>query len=132
MKIVHASTPEQEQHIEELVGYIYSEILPRYFNDQEIANFHDLNILEPSAEQIHYNSTLKTAFQIISCLQAIIAIIEAAKEEGIEKRHSSIYEKNIEMLNLYGYCFPFTLSHFTGSKSENLSKYTRPMNRYLS
>ncbi|QOR67265.1 YhcU family protein [Cytobacillus suaedae] len=130
MKVVYAATPEQETHIEELVEYIYGEIFPRYFTDEEIVKLESLNVLVHNDD--NYNGTLKEAFQLISSLQALIAVVETVKEEEILLSHREIFEKNVKTLDEFGYSFPFNIEQFRAQKDElSISKFAKPTNLYL-
>jgi hypothetical protein len=129
VKVVYAATPEQESHIEELIDYIYCEILPLYFSDEEIMELEELKVLTHNED--YYNGTLKEAFQLISSLQALIAVVETVKNESVLKSHREIFEKNVSTLDEFGYSFPFTIDQFTFTKEESLSKYTKASNYYL-
>ncbi|MFT4416866.1 DUF5365 family protein [Fredinandcohnia humi] len=131
MKIVVASTPEQEHHISELINYIYSSIFPIYFDDDYIVKLEELNVLAPKEEDAYYNSTLDKAFKVISSLQAVIAVLETVKYEGFEDNHEEIFMKNAQTLNEYGYFFPFSIKEFQTVNHNVISKYSKPANKYL-
>ncbi|MFC4323882.1 DUF5365 family protein [Litchfieldia salsa] len=131
MKIVCASTPEQENYIEELIQYIYSEIFPLHFSDEYIIQMEAIHVLVPREDELHYNGTMKEAFQLISSLQALIAVMETVQYEMIESTHEDIFSKNVSILNEYGYSFPFTLNQFSNLRNDVISKYSKPTNLYL-
>jgi Family of unknown function (DUF5365) len=131
MKVVLASTPEQEHHIEELIHYIYSDIFPRYFSDELITKFEDWNVLHPREFQSKYNGTLKEAFQVISSLQTLIAVLETVQQKPIEDYYRNIFEKNVKILNKYGFSFPLTLEQFVRTNKHIFSQYAKPTNRLL-
>ncbi|MEH7222749.1 DUF5365 family protein [Bacillus sp. JJ1566] len=132
MKIVVASTPVQELHITELIDYMYSSIFPIYFEDEYIGKLEEWNVLAPKEEDVYYNRTLDKAFKVISSLQAIIAVLETIQEEGYQKNYGEIFAKNVQILNDYGYLFPFTIEEFQSvNNPEVLSKYSKPANQYL-
>jgi Family of unknown function (DUF5365) len=132
LKIVVASTPEQENHITELVDYMYSSIFPTYFEDEYITKLEKWNVLAPKEEDVYYNRTLDKAFKVMSSLQAIIAVLETIREEGYQEYHGEIFAKNVQILNDYGYLFPFTIEEFQCvNNSDVLSKYSKPANQYL-
>ncbi|MEH7381490.1 DUF5365 family protein [Bacillus sp. JJ1533] len=132
MKIVVASTPEQELHITELIDYMYSSIFPIYFEDEYIGKLEEWNVLAPKEEDVYYNRTLDKAFKVISSLQAIIAVLETIQEEGYQECHGEIFARNVQILNDYGYLFPFTIEEFQRvNNPEVLSKYAKPANQYL-
>jgi len=136
VKVVYASTPEQEDHIGELVQHLLTNILPYYFTDKEIENLESQLSLHTGG--VHdtftvYNGTLKEAFHIISCLQAIIAVIETIQDEGIKLKHRELYKRNVNMLRDFGFSFPFAIEQFT-QQTKNptmLSKFIRASNQFL-
>lgn len=131
MKIVYASTPEQENHIEELVSYIYSDIFPFFFSDEYIMKLEELQVLEPTEEDVHMNGTLKEAFCVISSLQALIAVLETLKNGQTHRKYKEIFIKNVNLLKKHGYSFPFSMDHFLCPKNNYLSKFSKPTNQIL-
>ncbi|MCH1627634.1 DUF5365 family protein [Ferdinandcohnia quinoae] len=131
MKVVVASTPEQEHHITELINYMYSSVFPIYFDDEYIMKLEGLNVLAPKEEDIYYNRTLDKAFKVISSLQAIIAVLETVQYEGFQLNHQKMFKRNAKILNEFGYLFPFTTDEFRVVNHEVLSKYSKPANQYL-
>jgi hypothetical protein len=130
VKIVFASTPGQEMKVQELVEYFYAHIFPRYFADEEIWQFEKQGVLKPM-RTFDGLDTLKDGFQIITCLQTIISILEAADTQC---EYEAIFDKNASMLEEMGLHFPFTFSDFSeasGTKVEMLSIYTPAANQYL-
>lgn len=133
MKVVVASTNEQENHIAELVEQLYTDIFPRFFPDEKIMELKNLNVLQPQASDQMYNATLKDAFQIISSLQALIAVLDLLHEGKHEVEYKDIFERNTQNLNDYGYFFPLTFSQFKDAESQEgqFSQFIRPANRYM-
>lgn len=133
MKIVVASTNEQENHIAELVQQLYADIFPRFFPDEKIMELKKLNVLQPQASDQIYNSTLKDAFQIISSLQALIAVLDLLHDGKHEDEYKDIFERNTQNLNDYGYFFPLTFSQFKDAESQEgqFSQFIRPANQYM-
>ncbi|NRG46013.1 DUF5365 family protein [Bacillus sp. CRN 9] len=111
MKVVFASTAEQEQQIEELVEKMYSDIFPIYFEEEEIKEFESMDILKPSKE---YFGTLKEAYQVITGLQTILHILE---NNALKNQHETIFNKNVKILEEFGVSFPFAFHHFYEEKS---------------
>jgi hypothetical protein len=130
MKIVTASTPEQETFILELIDYMYTEVFPQYFTDEYIKELKDLHVLLPVNTDL-YNGTLKEAFQLISGMQALIAVIETIKTEEIGDHHREIFAKNTLILEEYGYKFPLEIDHFMRVKEESISLFAKPTSQYL-
>ncbi len=132
MKIVFASTPSQEQEISQLVRYIYSNIFPLYFTDKEIYQFERLKVLYTSKQHFAEFSTLKDAFQVMTCIQTLISILEMTQ---LEEQYLDLFNKNAANLNEYGMYFPFEFEHFIGKKkwfnSTMLSMYSIADNELL-
>lgn len=131
MKIVFASTPGQEEEISELVQYIYSNVFPLYFADEEIKKFERLGIL--NAYYDHYDDfgTLKDAFQVMASLQAVISVLELPI---LDREYTSLFNKNVENLEKFGLSFPFQYEQFIEAKSMKkciFSVYTKAANEML-
>lgn len=127
MKIVFASTPSQAEEINGLVRYIYSNIFPRYFTDEEICQFEQLKVLHPSEEF----DTLKDAFQVMTSIQTLISILEFSQ---FDEQYSIIFNKNVKSLQEFGLFFPFEYEHFTEgkiTKTTMLSIYSNADNELL-
>lgn len=131
MKVVIASTPEQENHIEELVAYFYTDIFPEHFADDEIVKFKEFHVMSLKSVEENYNGTLKEAFQLISSLQAMIAVVEAIRHKPIEVDDRRIFDKNIKIIEEYGISFPFHLEHFLTSSPDVTSEFVKPCNELL-
>lgn len=131
MKVVYASTPDQEQKINELVRKFYSNIFPLYFPDEDIKEFERMQVLHTSARHFEYFGTLKEAYQVIVSLETIAAILEASV---LEEKYEEIFEKNTRILQEFELFFPFELSSFYEEKSfknELISIYTKAANEWL-
>ncbi|MDX8362121.1 MULTISPECIES: DUF5365 family protein [Bacillaceae] len=131
MKVVYASTPEQEKQIEELIAYFYSDIFPSYFTDEEITEMEENNILSKVEMYKHYNGTVKEAIQIITSLQVIIHIIETIQYENVSEYHRTAFKKNISFLEKYSLSFPFQIDSFSLPKTNIISYYCKPNNQFL-
>lgn len=132
MKVVFASTPNQEEKINELVQYFYSSIFPHYFSDEEISEFEKLKILYISNKCKQSIGTLKEAYQVIASLQTLISILDGA---GPKDEYASIFSKNVEILKEFELYFPFNFENFNNSYSlygkSGLSIYTKADNNLL-
>jgi len=127
VKIVFASTPSQEEEINELVRYIYSNIFPLYFSDEEICQFEQLGVLHPTEDF----STLKDAFQVMTCIQTLISILESSP---LDEQYAALYNKNVATLEEFGLSFPFDFEKFLSVKSMRhsmLSIYTKADNELI-
>ncbi|WP_066068181.1 YhcU family protein [Neobacillus soli] len=127
MKIVFAPTPSQEEEINGLVRYFYSNIFPLYFTDEEICQFQQLKVLHPSKD---FN-TLKDAFQVMTCIQTLISILEFSQ---LDEQYSTLFNKNVDNLLEFGLFFPFEYDQFVEVKSMKinmLSIYSKADNELL-
>lgn len=133
MKVVVASTEEQESHIAELVEHIFTEILPKFFPDGEIKVLKEQKVLQPQASDQLYNATLKDAFKIISSLQAIIAVLDHINDCEHGQEYQEMFERNSLNLNEYGYFFPLSFSQFKEAESQEgvFSQFIKPANDWI-
>jgi hypothetical protein len=131
LKVVCASTKEQEEYINYLVNYFYTNIFPYYFDDEQIREFEDLQILSLQGKHVTYNRTMKEAFQIISSLQTLITVIEYVGKSGDCKRYRDLFEQNIELLRRYGIVFPFTIEQFMNKRHYPCSMYLPSQSDWL-
>ncbi|WP_062352396.1 DUF5365 family protein [Bacillus kwashiorkori] len=130
MKVVIASTREQEEKIKQLVNHMYKNIFPHYFSDDEINEFLQLGILDLTDYEQY--ATLKESFQIICSLQITITLIET--KSLMDEHYQQLFKKNVSFLNEIGISFPFSYHHFVGSDSialERGSIYTKAANEWL-
>ena len=110
VKVVYASTPEQEETVHELVDVFYQEIFPRYFTDDEIVKF---------------------AYQVITSLQTLILILNAYE---VLPKYKALFDRNVQTLKQFGLFFPFEWEHFSSKRyiiNEQLSAYVKPANEFL-
>ena len=131
MKIVFASTPSQEKEINGLVRYIYSNVFPLYFTDEEINEFKQLKVLYTSGRQFENFSTLKDAFHVMTSMQTLISILELS---SLDWSYSTLFNKNVENLEEFGLFFPFEFEQFAEAKSMKtgiFSIYTKAANELL-
>ncbi|WP_040204356.1 YhcU family protein [Neobacillus jeddahensis] len=127
MKIVFASTPSQEEEINDLVGYIYSNIFPVYFTDEEICQFEKLRVLQPTED---FN-TLKDAFQVMTSMRTLISILESTQ---LDEQYAAVFNKNVTILQEFGLFFPFEYEQFLETKcmrSMMLSVYSKADNELI-
>ena len=94
MKIVFSSTVEQEQEIENLISKFYHSVFPQFFTEDEIQHFQEIGVLQANKNDFSYNGTLRAAFQVITCLQVIMSVLEKKVEEPFSFISVEI-EKNV-------------------------------------
>jgi hypothetical protein len=131
VKIVFASTPSQQEEINGLVRYIYENVFPLYFTDEEIDEYERLKVLQTSDRNFEDYSTLKDAFYVMTSLQTLISILESA---SLDESYSTLFKKNAANLQEFGLFFPFEFEQFTVAKSLKtglFSVYTKAANELL-
>ena len=129
MKIVFASTPDQEEKINELIKTFYREIFPLYFSDKDIKKFEESNVLNNETAQL--DGTLKEAYYLIASLQTVLSILESSH---LSYAHQGLFERNVETLREYGFNFPFSYDQFVHArqtKTSFFSTYTQAANQLL-
>jgi hypothetical protein len=129
VKIVFASTPDQEEKINELVKRFYRDIFPMYFSDKDIKKFENQNVLNNETAQL--DGTLKEAYHVIASLQTLVSILESSI---LLYDHQALFEKNVETLHEYGFVFPFSYDQFIHArenKTSFFSTYTQAANQLL-
>ena len=125
MKIVFSSTVEQEQEIENLISKFYYSVFPKFFSEDEIQHFQEIGVLRANKNDFSYNGTLRAAFQVITCLQVMISVLEKKVENhssSFQLRLKQTFEQNNTLLNQYGIFFPFNYEHFTYISNGNHEK----------
>jgi hypothetical protein len=131
VKIVFASTPSQEEEINGLVRYIYTNVFPLYFTDDEISEFEELKVLHTTVKHFEDFSTLKDAFQVMASMQTLISILESTT---LYDHYSPLFDKNVSNLQEFGLFFPFEFDQFVEAKSMKnsmFSMYTKAANELL-
>ncbi|QVY62718.1 YhcU family protein [Cytobacillus gottheilii] len=132
MKVVFASTPDQEQRIARLIQKFYADIFPKYFTDEEIKEFESLKVLHTSTRHFEYFGTLREAYQVICGLETIYSILEMAE---IDEKYEDMFSRNVEILERFELSFPFHFSQFSHEKEANtdtrFSVYTKAANEWL-
>lgn len=117
MKTVFSSTEEQEQEIASLVSRFYESVFPKYFTESEILHFREIGVLEPNQSSVTYLATLRDAFQVMTCLQVLMSILDKHKRV-MEPKSEELFQHNITLLNECGIFFPFYYDHFSSINLE--------------
>ncbi|MEK4030988.1 DUF5365 family protein [Pseudobacillus sp. FSL P4-0506] len=132
MKVIIASTTEQEEKINELIWQLKEEVFPRFFEEEELRIMYEFGILELTDSHFKLFGTLQDAFQVISSLQTILSILETNDPASLPSHYQEMFERNTAILEAFDISFPFFLSHFTNKRSliPYLTSLT-PSNTYL-
>lgn len=129
MRVMNAATREQEEYVEGLIQQFYSHVFPRYFDDEQIREFEQLNVLSVSLDR--YNGTMREAFQMISSLQSLLTIIECIEANGLNEEYRHLFERNVRLLEQYGIAFPFTIDQFREKRPFIFSMYSPPATDWI-
>lgn len=131
MKVMFASTTEQEKKIEELIQHLYASIFPQYFDDEEIESFMKLKVLQVETELEERFATLVYSYKAIASLQVIIDILG----QPHDCKFTCLFNKNVKILEDIGIFFPFHYNNFKKNKDEKFltpfSVYSSPSNQLL-
>lgn len=134
MKVLFASTKDQEEKIIESIDYLYREILPRYYDDEKITEFKKMGVLAFGEHHLENLGTLKEAYQVIASLQTISVILEQKNYQSLGKHYEEIFERNVAILKQFNISFPFHFSQFDYTKKltiESFSMFKRAANEML-
>lgn len=134
MKVLFASTKDQEEKIIESINYLYTELLPRYYDDEEITEFKKMGVLAFGEHHLENLGTLKEAYQVIASLQTISVILEQKIYQSLGKHYEEIFERNVAILKQFNISFPFHFSQFDYTKKltiESFSMFKRAANEML-
>ncbi|KAB7704898.1 hypothetical protein F9802_15140 [Bacillus aerolatus] len=132
MKVLIASTMEQEEKITELIRQLKEEIFPRFFEMEELERMCEYGVLHLTESHFELFSTLRDAFQLIASLQTIISILETEEPASLPPHYQEMFERNTMILQEFDVSFPFFLSHFTNKKSHvSYLAYATPANTFL-
>lgn len=135
MKVVYASTTEQEQEITELVHYFYDSVFPLYFTKRDIAQFKNIGVLQTTTKSFDYFGTLKDAFHVMTSLNVILTVLEKkrANIEAAEERLEELFFHNTNLLNKYGIYFPLSYGQFSylHNPTKDLNLFINPANQIL-
>lgn len=132
MKVIIASTSEQEEKIVALVNRLKKDLLPRFFGRKELEKMYESGILDITEEHFEQFGNLRDAFQVITSLQTIAAILETKNPDRLPMTYQEMFEKNTMILQEFGIQFPFFFSHFTNKRNvASLWEHEAPVHTYL-
>ncbi|WP_026570181.1 DUF5365 family protein [Sediminibacillus terrae] len=115
MRVITASTSEQQEYVRSLMEEIYNRILPEYFSKGYIAKLKNFQLMDiPSLQEL----SLTEIFEVTTALQTIMSILDTHLQRGAEiKEYEDTFQKNIRMLDGYHINFPFNLRDFCDESS---------------
>ncbi|WP_407272787.1 DUF5365 family protein [Radiobacillus sp. PE A8.2] len=110
MKVITASTPDQQAYVKELIENLYSRIFPCFFTTTYISELKDFELMRvPNLSEL----SLHEIMEVTAAIQTISTILEtiAQTEEELES-YNSVFKKSTAILNNYHIDFPFQLLDF--------------------
>lgn len=110
MKVVTASTPEQQSYAQDLIDDIYNRLFPFYFTKSYIEELKHFGLLElPDIENLNLMEIMK----LTAAGQTIAAILEAvAQGEKELEDYEEAFNRSAAILQECDIDFPFQLKDF--------------------
>lgn len=121
MKVITASTPEQQNYVSDLIEKLYENIFPYFFSNDYIRELKDFKLMQvPNLEDL----SLTEIMEVTAAIQTITTILDQlAKSNQKLDEYSEAFNKNAVILSKYHIDFPFKLVDFhmvqTGEISSN-------------
>ncbi|WP_226034748.1 DUF5365 family protein [Aquibacillus saliphilus] len=114
MKVVIASSPQQQEYVQELLGDLYNNIFPYYFTQDYIKRLIDFNLMEiPDIKEL----SLVEIMEVTAAIQTISSILKEMVETNKPlDDYNYAFNKNAEILSKYQIDFPFQLVDFQDGK----------------
>ncbi|MDC3415316.1 DUF5365 family protein [Aquibacillus salsiterrae] len=110
MKVVTASTPEQQLYVKELINKLYETIFPAFFSEEYITKLKEFNLMDvPNLKELN----LIEIMEVTAAIQTISTILEElSKSEEEMDGYAGAFHKNASILSKYQIDFPFQLVDF--------------------
>ncbi|MBM7569889.1 DUF5365 family protein [Aquibacillus albus] len=121
MKIITASTPEQQTYVKELIQKLYETIFPYFFSQAYIKKLKEFNLMEiPNLKDL----SLIEIMEVTAAIQTISSILEElAKSNKQMDEYKNAFRKNAAILSKYHIDFPFELVDFQ-TDSDNQTSHS--------
>jgi len=128
MKVVTASTPEQQSYVRSLLDYFHEKVLPSFFSESYV---HDLKMFGVLNHADLDEYSLNEILEVTAALQTLQHILECVQEKDESPHLARKFRKNQEILERHRLYFPFRYQDFAEGEFEwDLSNAT-PANEYL-
>lgn len=128
MKIITASTPEQQEYVMHMTNHLYQNIFPYFFNKDHMASLHHSGVM--NAQGIEEYS-LQDILEVTAALQTIEAVLECLLEGNDELHHAERFEENRRILEKRNWYFPFYYTDFKESLTGNMFRQVKPDNDWI-
>ncbi|WP_186577742.1 DUF5365 family protein [Aquibacillus kalidii] len=122
MKVVTASTPEQQYYVKELIEKLYDSIFPYFFTKEYIQELKRFNLMHvPNLEDLD----LTEIMEVTAAVQTITTILEQSVQTTDNlSGYEQAFNKNATILSKYEIDFPFQLNDFCGNIKGNTPQNT--------
>ncbi|QDP40397.1 DUF5365 family protein [Radiobacillus deserti] len=117
MKVVTASTPEQQSYMKEQLEDLYDRVFPCFFPISYIKQLKEFKLLQPARLE---ELTMVEILEVIAAVQTISTILETLhKNQTAIEVYEEAFHKNASILNKYDIDFPFELEDFNSNQQMN-------------
>jgi len=128
MKVVTASTPEQQSYVRSLLDHFHRSILPSFFSESYVEDLKAFGVLN-QVELEEYS--LQEIMEVTVALQTLQHILECVLEYGKYPQLARKFQRNQEILERHQFYFPFRFQDFTPSEYEVNLASVKPANQWL-
>ncbi|UFU01241.1 YhcU family protein [Radiobacillus kanasensis] len=124
MKVVTASTPEQQLYMKEQLQDLYDRVFPCFFSMSYIQQLKEFKLLQPAKLE---DLTMVEILEVIAAVQTISTILETLHDnQAAIEVYEEAFRKNASILNKYEIDFPFELEDFNSNQqvqSQMIERY---------
>lgn len=128
MKVVTASTPEQQSYVRSLLDYFYSSVLPRFFSDTYVKDLKTFGVLCKSDLEEY---SLQDIMEVTAALQTLQHLLECIIEKDHSNQMAQKFQRNQAILERHQIYFPFRLQDFTTHDTDSDLSMVKPANNWL-
>jgi len=128
MKVVTASTPEQQSYVRSLLDHFHRSILPSFFSKSYVDDLKTFGVLD-QVELEDYS--LQEIMEVTAALQTVQHILECVMEHGEYPHLAQRFQHNQEILERHQFYFPFRFQDFIPSEYELDLTSVKPANHWL-
>ncbi|MDL4839712.1 DUF5365 family protein [Aquibacillus rhizosphaerae] len=110
MRVITASTPEQQHYVKSLIEELYVTVFPYFFSDNYIKKLKNFELMQaPNLEEL----SLTEIMEVTAAFQTITTILkQLGNSDQIIHEYEDIFSKNTKILSKYNIDFPFQLIDF--------------------
>ncbi|KGP93292.1 hypothetical protein N780_12120 [Pontibacillus chungwhensis BH030062] len=129
MKIVTASTFEQQEYVKEKITYFFDSLFPFFFSKNYAIDLENFGVL--SIEGVEEYS-LKEILEVTAALQTLQSLLECISDRVGDPKHSKQFDRNTKILEKHSIYFPLRYDDFLStSDKEALSLMGKPENQWI-